>query len=94
MIVDKLVDTNYTRSIDIYQQYFLVGIGTVKTREYVCGRYERLIRENLVNKDSLPPQMVTGIINARSAVGGGSTASSGSNSGVGSAMNISTDKSI
>ena len=40
--------------------------------------------------------MITGIINARyvSPGGGGSTASSGSNSVVGSAFNLSTDKSI
>lgn len=44
MAVDKLVDSNFTRSIDIYQQYFLSGIGTAKTREFVCGRYERLVR--------------------------------------------------
>jgi hypothetical protein len=38
--------------------------------------------------------MITGIINARSytAGGGGSTASSGSNSVVGSALNFNTDK--
>lgn len=94
MSVDRLVDNNFTRNIDIYQQYFLIGIGTPKTRELICNRYQRLLREGLVNRDCLPPQMITGIINARSAIGGGSTASSGSNSGVGSAMNLSTDKSI
>lgn len=39
MSVDRLVDNNFTRNIDIYQQYFLIGIGTPKTRELICNRY-------------------------------------------------------
>lgn len=65
-----------------------------KTRELVCNRIERLIRENVVNKDMMPSQIITGIVNARTVgpSGGGSTASSGSNSVVGSASNLSTEK--
>lgn len=89
------MQSNKNQSIDIYQQYFLVGVGSSKTREYVCNKYEQLVRDKLINKDFLPPQMITGIINARpvGTGGGGSTASSGSNSIVGSAMNLNTDKS-
>lgn len=85
------MQSNKNQCIDIYQQYFLMGIGSNSTREYVCNKYESLIQGNLINKDYLPPQMITGIINARAvgnAGGGGSTASSGGNSIVGSAMSL------
>jgi hypothetical protein len=93
----ELVKSNQSQNIDIYQQYFLIGIGYSKTREFVCNKYEQLIKDNLINKDYLPPQMITGIINARplGTSGGGSTASSGGNSiAGGSSMSLSAEKSI
>ncbi len=73
-----------------------MGIGHNKAREFVCNKYSDLVSNNLINKNFLPPNFITSIINARN-VGtgaGGSTAGSGGNSIVGSAMNLSIDKSV
>ena len=75
-----------------------MGVGFIKTRDVICGKYDHLIKNKLINKNQLPPQMITTLVNARTVLpgtsGGGSTASSGSNSVVGSALNLSTEKSI
>ena len=78
-----MVKGNKKQQIDIYHQYFLQGLTHHKTREYVSKKYDQLIRDNLINKDYLPPNIITSIINSRPSAG--STASSGSGS-VGSAI--------
>lgn len=89
----ELLSTNRLQRIDIYHQYFLIGLAHQKTREFVSKKYDHLIRENLVNKDLLPPNMITGIINSRpTAIS--STASSGSGSAVGSSLLIQSERSV
>lgn len=94
----ELVQNSKSQSIEPFHQYLVIGVGNPKTRDFVCSKYEQLVRDNLIDKDRLPAHMITTLINSRTVVpgsnqgGGGSTTSSGSNSIVGSSLNFSNEK--
>jgi len=55
-------------------------MGHIKTREIACGNYEKLIRQGLVDKEHIPPSLISSVLAACSGAGvaGGSTSGSSS----------------
>lgn len=66
--------------MEVFHQYFLVAMGQSKLRELACNNYEKLLKQNLVDRENLPTLMVSTIISACSSSNsqGGSTTGSSS----------------
>ena len=67
--------------IDAFHHYFLSAMAhNSKTREIACNNYDKLLRQGLVDKDHLPPSLISSALTACSSAGlaGGSTSGSSS----------------
>lgn len=66
--------------MDEYHQYFLSAMGHLRTRELACINYEKLIRQALIDRDHMPPSLISSVLTACAGAGlaGGSTSGSSS----------------
>ena len=64
-------------------------MGHLRTRELACNNYEKLIRQGLVDRDHLPPSLISSVLAACAGAGAAGGSTSGSSS-LGSASLSST----